>query len=64
MAENHDHLVVYGTIWCPDCKRAKQFLGEQRIQYHWVDVEKDAVALAHVERVNRGKRIIPTIVTT
>jgi len=63
MAENHDHLVVYGTIWCPDCKRAKQFLGEQRIQYHWVDVEKDAVALAHVERVNRGKRIIPTIVS-
>ena len=28
----------------------------------WVDADKDARALAHVEEVNRGKRIIPTIV--
>jgi thioredoxin reductase (NADPH) len=28
----------------------------------WVDVEQDATALALVERVNQGKRIIPTIV--
>lgn len=62
MAEDHDQIVVYGTIWCPDCKRSKQFLGELRIHYHWVDVEKDAVALAYVEQVNKGKRIIPTIV--
>jgi thioredoxin reductase (NADPH) len=64
MAESHEHLdlVIYGTTWCPDCKRSKQFLGEQRIHYHWVDVEKDAAALAYVEQVNKGKRIIPTIV--
>jgi glutaredoxin len=23
-------ITVYGTSWCPDCKRAKQFLGEVR----------------------------------
>jgi len=62
MAENHDTIIVYGTTWCPDCKRSKQFLGEQRVHYHWVDVEKDPVALAYVEQVNQGKRIIPTIV--
>jgi len=56
------HPIVYGTNWCPDCKRAKQFLGEQRIHYDWVDIEKDASAMAYVEQVNRGKRIIPTIV--
>ena len=56
------HPIVYGTTWCPDCKRAKQFLGEQRIHYDWVDIEKDASAMAYVEQVNRGKRIIPTIV--
>jgi len=55
-------IIVYGTTWCPDCKRAKHFLGEQRVQYDWVDLEKDADAIAYVERVNRGKRIIPTIV--
>ena len=62
MSQDHEHIILYGTTWCPDCKRAKQFLGEQRIHYDWVDIEKDAVALAYVEEVNKGKRIIPTIV--
>lgn len=26
-------IIVYGAVWHPDCKRAKQFFGEQRIQY-------------------------------
>ncbi|NNJ13201.1 hypothetical protein EKD04_023025 [Chloroflexales bacterium ZM16-3] len=55
-------ITVYGATWCGDCKRAKQFLGEQRVHYHWVDVEQDAEGLAFVERSNNGKRIIPTIV--
>lgn len=55
-------LIVYGTYWCPDCKRAKKFLGEQRVPYTWVDIEKDDAARAYVEGMNRGKRIIPTIV--
>jgi len=25
-------ITKYGTTWCNDCKRAKQFLGEQRVQ--------------------------------
>jgi len=62
MAENHDTIIVYGTTWCPDCKRAKQFLGEQRIHYHWVDIEQDSAAMTYVEEVNQGKRIVPTIV--
>jgi thioredoxin reductase (NADPH) len=62
VSENHKHMIVYGTTWCPDCKRAKQFLGEQRIHYDWVDVDKDADARMHVEELNRGRRIIPTIV--
>jgi thioredoxin reductase (NADPH) len=59
---SHTDLTVYGAPWCSDCKRAKKFLGEQRIHYKWVDVEQDAEGLALVERVNNGKRIIPTIV--
>lgn len=57
-----DQIMVYSTIWCPDCKRAKQFFGEQRVPYLNVDIEQDAAAMAFVERVNEGKRIIPTIV--
>ncbi len=55
-------ITVYGAPWCPDCRRAKMFLGEQRVHYTWVDVEQDSDGLALVERVNHGKRIIPTIV--
>lgn len=59
---SHTSLTVYGAPWCSDCKRSKLFLGEQRIHYNWVDVEQDAEGLALVERLNHGKRIIPTIV--
>ncbi|MGH7462467.1 MAG: glutaredoxin domain-containing protein, partial [Longimicrobiales bacterium] len=49
-------------MWCPDCKRAKRFFGEQRVPYVNIDIEQDAGAMAFVEKVNDGKRIIPTIV--
>lgn len=35
-----EQLTVYGTAWCADCKRTKRFLGEQRVQYKWVDVDE------------------------
>ena len=52
---------LYGAFWCPDCRRAKQFFGEQRIPYTYIDIEKDPTAMALIEKVNHGKRIIPTI---
>lgn len=62
MSENTSEIVVYSTVWCPDCKRAKQFFGEQRVPYINIDIEHDAEAMAFVEQTNNGKRIIPTIV--
>jgi len=62
MTGNTEQIVVYGTTWCPDCKRAKQFFGNQRIEYRWVDIEQDPEAMAYVEEVNDGKRIVPTII--
>jgi thioredoxin reductase (NADPH) len=55
-------ITLYGTGWCPDCKRSKQFFGEQRIPYHYVDIDHDAEAMAFVEKTNKGNRSIPTIV--
>jgi thioredoxin reductase (NADPH) len=57
-----NEIVVYSTVWCPDCKRAKQFLGDQRIPYTSIDIEQDPDAMAYVEQVNHGMRSIPTIV--
>jgi thioredoxin reductase (NADPH) len=55
-------ITVYGAPWCPDCKRAKRFLAEQRIAYDWVDIDQDPAGLAHVEELQKGGRSIPTIV--
>jgi thioredoxin reductase (NADPH) len=54
--------MVYSTVWCPDCKRAKQFFGEQRVAYSNVDIEQNKKAMAFVEKINNGMRIIPTII--
>lgn len=55
-------IMIYSTVWCPDCKRAKQFFGEQRVAYQNIDIEQDEKALAFVENINEGMRIIPTII--
>ena len=54
-------ITIYGTQWCGDCKRAKQFFGEQRVHYRYVDVDVDADGMAFVEKTNGGKRVIPVI---
>jgi len=55
-------VTIYGAYWCPDCRRAKKFLGEQFIPYRWVDIERDKEGEAYVLQKNDGKRIIPMIV--
>ena len=55
-------IMVYSTVWCPDCKRAKQFFGEQRVAYTNVDIEQDEKSMAFVEKINEGMRIVPTII--
>ncbi|MBV9291185.1 MAG: FAD-dependent oxidoreductase, partial [Frankiales bacterium] len=59
---SHTAIKLYGTTWCSDCKRAKQFFGEQRVHYDFIDVDADADGMAYVEKVNDGKQIIPVIV--
>ena len=60
--KSQQQVTIYSTIWCPDCKRTKKFFGEQRIPYVSIDIEQDAEAMAFVEKINNGKRIIPTVV--
>jgi len=55
-------IVLYGANWCPDCRRSKSFLGDQRIPYRYVDLEVDPDEMATVLELNDGKQIIPTIV--
>ncbi len=61
MKEKSQSIRLYGAAWCPDCRRAKQFFGEQRIHYEYIDIEQNPDAMRLVEQINQGKRIIPTI---
>lgn len=57
-----EQIIMYGTTWCPDCKRAKQFFGENRIPFQWVNIQEDSDAMQYVEQVNNGNRSVPTII--
>lgn len=55
-------IVLYGTVWCGDCRRARAYLEGKDIPYEYIDIGADAQAAAFVMKVNRGYRSVPTIV--
>jgi len=55
-------IQLYGASWCPDCRRAKKFLADQRVEFDWHDIDGRDDLQSLVEERNDGKRIIPTIV--
>jgi thioredoxin reductase (NADPH) len=55
-------IKVYGASWCPDCRRAKRFLGDQRISFEWHDIEVDPEGVRTVQERNNGNNVIPTII--
>jgi thioredoxin reductase (NADPH) len=57
-----DIIKVYGASWCPDCRRAKRFLGDQRVPFEWHDIEVDPDGVRVVQDRNGGNNVIPTIV--
>lgn len=57
-----DKIIVYSTVWCPDCRRAKKFLDERQIQYEEVDIDRTPEAAVIVKRINNGNRSVPTII--
>jgi thioredoxin reductase (NADPH) len=57
-----DQIIVFGAPWCPDCRRTKRFLTEQRIAYQWVDIDHDDAGRRRVEELQAGGRTIPMVV--
>jgi mycoredoxin len=54
-------ITIYGTQWCGDCRRAKQFLRERGVAFKEVNIDETPAAEDLVLRVNDGLRKIPTI---
>jgi mycoredoxin len=55
-------IIIYGTSWFPDTDLARQCLNRNGISFIWCDIEKDQQGRIFVEKVNSGKRRVPTIV--
>ena len=55
-------VTMLGAEWCPDCHRAKAFLGEHDINFRYINIDHHEWAPEFLEQVNDGKRIIPTII--
>ncbi len=55
-------IAIYGAHWCPDCRRAKKFLADQRVAFEWHDMESEPDAGRIVQERNDGDNTIPTIV--
>ncbi len=54
-------IILYGSSWCGDCRRARRILAELGIAYQDVDIETDPQAARFVEEINHGNRAVPTI---
>ncbi len=54
-------LTIYGTKWCGDCRRAKQFLRERGVAFREVNIDETPDAEQLVLRVNNGLRKVPTL---
>lgn len=55
-------IIIYGTSWCYGSRRAANFLEEHKIEYEWIDIDRDERGRQFVESVNHGMRSVPTIV--
>jgi mycoredoxin len=55
-------IIMYGSDWCGDCRRARRFFKQHEIPYEWINIDRNRQAEAYVREVNRGNRSVPTIV--
>ena len=62
MEEEKTKIIMYGTNWCGGTKRARRVLEEEKIEYEWIDIDRDEAAAKFVESVANGYRSVPTII--
>jgi glutaredoxin len=56
----HGGIVMYCTMWCPDCSRARAWLRERNLPYVEVDVNGAPKAAAQVREWTGGDLVTPT----
>ena len=61
MTNQNETIKMYGTSWCGDTRRARQFFTDHQIDYQWIDIDQDSDGAEYVKSVNNGNRSVPTI---
>ncbi|HMN12097.1 MAG TPA: glutaredoxin domain-containing protein [Bellilinea sp.] len=61
MSADTKKIVMYGTMWCGDTRRAKLVFKDLDIDFEFIDIDRDAAGRAYVQSVNNGNRSVPTI---
>ncbi len=64
MSENPSQIIMYGTTWCYDFKKARRILDQYNIPFTFIDIDEDMDGRRFVEKVNNGNRSVPTIIFT
>ena len=54
-------VVLFCTSWCPDCRRARQWLDKNEIDYVEVDVDKNVEGAKRVREWANGNLTTPTL---
>lgn len=62
MTDEETAIILYGTRWCFDSRRARTVFDDMEIPYIYIDIDKDPEARRYVQEVNNGYRSVPTIV--
>ena len=60
-AQRPQHIVMFSTPWCGDCRRAKRIFAALDVPYTEIDIERDPRAAQLVIQLNNGNRSVPTI---
>ena len=55
------NIKIYGADWCSDCINVKYFFDSKGIEYEYIIYNKNEKTIKFIEKINNGKRIIPTL---
>ena len=58
----NDKVKLYGTTWCGDTRRAREYLEINKVPFDWIDIDEDQAAAEIVKQINRGYKSVPTLV--
>ncbi len=58
---DQNKIIMYGTRWCGDTRRSRKILDNLKVEYEWINIDQVPEAEAHVKKINKGYRSVPTI---